>query len=762
MSKGNQHPPIELKNWCADEWHEREPVSVVDSIRQPLLVLDEKLLVSFANVAFLRRFGVTREQTIGHDLFAAGGRCLDVPELRTFVAQIESGQSVVEDHEIELVVPGLGKYVLVLTATRIRGKLGSPTSVLVAIDDITERRHREAESRSARWRAERARLRQSRFLAAASHDLRQPLQALSLLRSILLRNLKQGKVAEAARLVTQLNETADSMGGVLDTLLDINQLEEGVIQAEKCAFPIDGLLEKLGSEFEHHAEAKGLRWRMVSSKSGVWSDPHLLEQILRNLLSNAIKYTKSGSVLLGCRRNGDNLRIEVWDSGVGIPKSQIPEIFRLFERVEDASQDGHRDTGLGLAIVRRLSDLLGHIVYVHSLAGSGSVFAIEVPLARNTRVIQSARQPANVVNIRDSVPTILIVEADPAVRDLLERLFVSEGYRALSASDEEQARTFALGPQQPDVIVAGYQFPIGRDGLQIIACIRECLGRRIPAVVLTGHISIDTMRQISAQGCVQRTKPTEADDLCALVRSLYLTPHCEVRPRSFASQTELSAQEARRPTIYVVDDDSSFRAAMRTLISDERGWSTETYSSAEAFLEAFLPQREGVLLIGAQLPGMTGVDVLERFHLEGQQLPVIVLSADADIRLAVRAMKAGAAAFLEKPVQFDELVGAIELALDRYRSLAARIAWHNSVASRIAKLTIREHQVMELVLEGKANKLIAHALGISQRTVETHRATVMKKTGARSLSELVHLTIAGAATSSIPNRKTLQLGQMNA
>ena len=714
--------------------------SIVDAMRQPLLVLDKRQSVLFANRAFYRRFDVTPLQTVGHNLAAAGNRCLDAPALAAFVTLIANGNAIVEDHEIEIVVPELGTHVLLLSATRLSESDGS---TVVSIDDITERRHREAESRSARWRAERSRIRQSRFLAAAGHELRQPLQSLVLTRAVLARQLEQGQTEEALRLIGQLNETGDTMVEVLDALLDINQLEEGTIHPEKRMFAINEVLDKLGAEFVHHAQARGLLWKMVRCEQSVWSDPHLLEQILRNLLSNAIKYTPAGKVLLGCRRRGDRLRIEVWDSGIGIAQARIPTIFREFEHHSGSSGSSTRESGLGLAIVRRLCDLLGHIVYLHSWPNSGSVFALELPMAQHISksAIVHARE-AGVKNLsRDA--TILIVEADAVARNMLDRLFAGEGYHTLAAANGEQARGIALGPVPPDIVIAGDGVSHDQEGLQLIAQVREFVGRQTPAVVLTGHISLDTKRQIAMQDCVQRTKPIHTNDLLVLVESL-LTAARSPTPRKMQPNPRRGTQEPI-PTIFVVDDDSSVRSAMRELLTVEKGWSVETYASAEAFISDVSSPRHGVLLVDAQMPGLDGIDLLERLHGEENPLPAIMISGHGDIRLAVRAMKAGAVAFLEKPVEYGEVMAVIEQSLERSRNAATRALWHEAAVNRLAGLTQRERQVLELVLEGKANKIIAYTLGISQRTVETHRATVMKKTGARSLSELVHLTIAGSA-----------------
>jgi two-component system CheB/CheR fusion protein len=182
---------------------------------------------------------------------------------------------------------------------------------------------------------------------------------------------------------------------------------------------------------------------------------------------------------------------------------------------------------------------------------------------------------------------------------------------------------------------------------------------------------------------------------------------------------------------------------MSDLLQTE-GWSVAAYASGEAFLDAYRPGSEGCLVVDAWMPRMDGLELVERLKTVGRAPPVIMITGRADIRLAVRAMKAGALAFLEKPVQYDELLANIRRALELTRNSAALSTLREAAAQRIASLTSRERQVMNLVVEGNPNKQIAYVLGINQRTVETHRATLMKKIGARSLSELIHLTIAGS------------------
>ena len=172
------------------------------------------------------------------------------------------------------------------------------------------------------------------------------------------------------------------MSSMLDKLLDINQLEAGIVRPAIVDFPIKGLLDELRTEFTYHAATNGLDWRVVPSSLTVRSDPRLLEQIIRNLLSNAVKYTNEGKLLLGCRRRGDKLRIEVWDTGPGIPELELQAIFEEFHQLDNPARERSKGLGLGLAIVQRLADLLGHKIDVRSRLGAGSVFTIEVPLGR--------------------------------------------------------------------------------------------------------------------------------------------------------------------------------------------------------------------------------------------------------------------------------------------------------------------------------------------------------------------------------------------
>ena len=390
--------------------------------------------------------------------------------------------------------------------------------VIVTFADITFRKRAEAAMNSARLEAEGANLAKSRFLAAASHDLRQPLQTLSFLQGVLA---KKARDKEVLQLIASGEETLAAMSGMLNTLLDINQIEAGVVRPELVDFPINDLFDRLKTEFSYHTQTEGLDWRVMPCRLTVHSDPRLLEQMLRNLLSNAVKYTRKGGILLGCRRRGETLRIEVWDTGLGIPKSQQAAIFREFHQLDNPARELNRGLGLGLAIVQRLGELLGHTVDLRSRVGSGSVFSIEVPVAPDglRRAAPSRDREPEVSAARDGL--ILIVEDDPSVRESLEFLLRIEGYRTTAAADGEAAvQLVTSGGMRPDLIIVDYNLPRGLTGLQVMTRLRERLGGDVPSLVLTGDISTDSLREIGRHGYTARSKPIAADELTRLVGTL--------------------------------------------------------------------------------------------------------------------------------------------------------------------------------------------------------------------------------------------------
>ena len=711
--------------------------SIIDTIRQPLVVLDEELRVVSANRSFYRIFGRASEETVGGLLALVGTVYSEIPGLRAFFDRIRAESTPVDDYEVEIELPLLGRRLLLLNAREIpEGPLGG-RNILLAIDDVTERKHATEALEAARQEAEQANLGKSRFLAAASHDLRQPLQTISLLHEILAKKVED---EATLRLVSRLDETVSSMSSMLDTLLDINQLEAGIVRREMVDFPINAVLEQLRTQFTFYATAHRLGWRVVPSSCSVRSDPRLLEQMIRNLLSNAVKYTNKGKILLGCRRRGDMLRIEVWDTGIGIPEEQLQAIFEEFHQLDNPARERSKGLGLGLAIVERLADLLGHTVDVRSRPGKGSVFAVEVPLVTDAPRWRPRQVWHEATESRHQSGAILVVEDDPSVREMLAILLESEGHRTTAVEDGRMALELATaGTIRPDLVVADYNLPKGLNGLQVIAGLRVALGQEVPAIILTGDISTDALREIAQGGHLHLNKPVKARELMALIRRCLADLHSPVP----ASNRHAAEAAGDRPpaTVFVVDDDNAVREALGDLLRED-GRTVEIYASSEAFLDAYQPGGEACLLVDARMPGMGGLELLQQLKSDGSRLPAIMITGQGDVPMAVEAMRAGAADFIEKPIHRKELFASIERALEHIRDSAKLSVHQEAAATRLARLTVRQRQIMELVLAGHPSKNIAADLGISQRTVENHRAAIMKKTGSHSLSALIRLALA--------------------
>ena len=551
-----------------------------------------------------------------------------------------------------------------------RNQSSAVEGVVITFADITERRRTADELGEAKRQADVANAVKSRFLAAASHDLRQPLQTLALVQGLLAKTVDGEK---AQNLVARLDATLGAMSGMLNTLLDINQIEAGTVHAEVVEFPINDLLERLRDEFAYHAQAKRLVLRVVPCSLVIRSDPRLLEQMIRNLLSNAMKYTRRGKVLLGCRRREGGLSIEVWDTGIGMPEAELQAIFEEYHQIDNPARARSLGLGLGLSIVQRLGKLLGHRVHVRSRPGKGSVFAIDVMLAQSGAApqLQHSAEVTADTPIADGHRTgaILVVDDDPDVCELLELVLKAEGHQVAAAPDGIRALELsARGVLRPDVVLADYNLPNGMNGIEVIAKLREQLGRQIPAVMLTGDISTGTLDAISRQDCVQLNKPVKLPALSRMIQGLLRRSQSAVPVR--VRHPPQTAGGERPPVIFVVDDDSNLREVIRAVLEDD-GRSVEDYATCEAFLEAYRPGQEACLVIDAYLPGMNGLELLRRMREAGHRLPAIMITGNSDVPIAVQAMKAGASDFIEKPVGRGDLLAAVERALTLSRDLSS-------------------------------------------------------------------------------------------
>ncbi len=400
----------------------------------------------------------------------------------------------------------------------IRDPSGRPLYFLPMMEDIGGRKLAEEALRAAKAQAEWANAAKTRFLAAASHDLRQPLQAQVLFQTLLA---KSNRDPALAPLVERMGRTIDAQQDMLNTLLDISRLDAGIIEVKKSDVPIAGILDRLTEEFRLQAERRGLRLRTVRCKAVIHSDPGLLDRILRNLVSNAVKYTNAGRVLLGCRRQGSSLRVQVWDTGMGIAEAHLTEIFREFNQLGKPTGDGAMGLGLGLAIVDRLSRLLGYRVIVRSAPGRGSMFEIvDIPLGQP---IAAPSAEINVVHPMTSPhrALIVVIEDDPQLLDALCMALEAAGYHVVGAECADRAvkRLQAEG-RLPDVVVTDYRLGGGTTGIDALRRLSNATGHTIPGIVLTGDTSPNRLREVKGSGMELLHKPVKAETLIDTIEEL--------------------------------------------------------------------------------------------------------------------------------------------------------------------------------------------------------------------------------------------------
>lgn len=673
----------------------------------------------------------------------------DLRSLAADAALLSDAQAVLETFApIEREIEGQSGMWYIRRVLPYRTQDDGVEGVVITFVDSSERRRTADALEEARRQAQLANLAKSRFLSAASHDLRQPLQTLALLQALLAKAVEGER---AQKLVARIDETLGAMSGMLNTLLDINQIDAGTVHPEKTLFPINELLVRMRDEFVYHAQAQQLGLRVVPCGLSVNSDPQLLEQMLRNLLSNAFKYTKSGKVLLGCRRRAGVLRIEIWDTGIGIPDGELQAVFEEYHQLDNDSRERSRGLGLGLSIVQRLGTLLGHQVRVSSHPGKGSAFAIEVQLPPDETMRESTCERIRIENatvegIRRA-GAILVIEDDSEVRGLLDQILRDEGHRTATASDSAGAlELVASGAFRPDLILADHNLPNGMNGLHLKAKLREMLHADVPVIILTGDISTETLRDIARRNCVHLTKPVNAKEIGQVIQRLLALP--QRAQEALVPHPKELPDESGLPVIFIVDDDPQIRDAIREVLEDD-GRTVHDYADCESFLASFHSGREACLLVDAYLPGMNGLELLRRLHDAGHRLPAIMITGNSDVKMAVEAMKAGASDFIEKPIGRADLLAGVERALEQSRDANKLFAWREAAVNQIAVLTPRQHEIMHMVLAGHPNKNIAADLGISQRTVESHRASIMKKTGSKSLPALARLVLAATSNGSV-------------
>ncbi|WP_309046025.1 hybrid sensor histidine kinase/response regulator [Marinobacter sediminicola] len=365
--------------------------------------------------------------------------------------------------------------------------------------------------------AEKANQSKTRFLAAASHDLLQPLNAARLFTSALA-----GKASspETEELVDHIDSSLGAAEEIISTLLDISKLDAGALEPDLGVFPVNDIMRHLATDFTAIAEDQGLKLHVVPSTAWIYSDSKLLRRVIQNFLSNAIRYTTQGKILMGCRRLKGYLRIEVWDTGPGIPEDQLTLIFEEFRRFQHGRDK--KGLGLGLAIVDRISGMLNYPVSVQSVQGKGSVFAVTVPLAQAVEAHQATEKIAAKTSRRVSSLSglnVLCIDNDPAILQGMVALLGNWGCDITPAESLDTALE-KLGGMQPDIILADYQLDDNKNGLDAMDAIRESVQQVVPGILITGYMAPEVRDDAIDRGYQILYKPVKPAALRAMVNKL--------------------------------------------------------------------------------------------------------------------------------------------------------------------------------------------------------------------------------------------------
>jgi two-component system, sensor histidine kinase len=493
--------------------------SILDSAPDAMVVIDRTGTIILASQQVTELFGYDRADLVGAGIeillprrfhaqhvmhrqqYAAGGRRRPMGTGLDLFAARKDGS----EFPVEICLSPISDGVNAL--------------VVAAIRDVSDRRRVQMELREAHAAAERANLAKGRFLATASHDLRQPLQTLALLMGGLRRVVKNDDQSEA---LLQAEQAIGAMGRLLNGLLDISKLEAGVVKPQITNFPVATLFEELRAEFAGVAFSKGLELSIESNDRAVHSDPSLLGQVLRNLVSNALKYTRTGRVQLRCLPQQKFVRIEVADTGIGIPADQLAHIYEEFFQVGCSPNSVRDGYGLGLSIVQRIVLLLDLKLEVTSQLGKGSTFSLLVPashvhLRRDEAHPTERGDPQSVSAAR---PQVLLVEDDATVRGATEMLLKVAGYRVTAAASLSQAITEAREYRDFDLLITDYHLGGTETGLDVITAVRLEIGADLKALLVTGDTSSAVKDLAHDANTRIASKPINADDFLRLLEAL--------------------------------------------------------------------------------------------------------------------------------------------------------------------------------------------------------------------------------------------------
>lgn len=500
-----------IRDISADDTSEAYFRNVLESAPDAMIIIDHHGKIAVVNAQAEDMFGYSRKQLLGQEI-----EMLLPEEVRDRHISHRAGFAAdpkLRPMGINLELRGRrrdgSEFPVEISLSPFTSASGAFISSVIR--DVTSRKEMEQELIAARQQAERANKANNAFLAAASHDLRQPVQALALLNGALRRTVKDGLALE---MVESQQNSLDAMTNLLNSLLDISRLDAGKVEPDFEEFHVQRLVDRLFAEFSRQAGQKELSFSADSCDAIVRSDPNLLGEILQNFVSNAIRYTDKGSVKMVCRQEDGKFWIDVKDTGIGIDPDKVDEIFLEFLQIKTPGVD-KEGFGLGLAIVKRLADLLGHEIAVVSDPGNGSTFSIQLPVVSDAGIDYSA-ESGSASSHTDSAITglIILIEDDVNIANAWGLLLEAEGYRvATAASAIEAAAVVKHLDVAPDLIISDFHLLDGSTGVEAVAMIRQEFERNIPAFIVTGDTTKMVQEARGTTNSIIMNKPVNTDQL---------------------------------------------------------------------------------------------------------------------------------------------------------------------------------------------------------------------------------------------------------